>query len=264
MKYLVQFSGGVGSFAAAVECVKSYGKDSVELIFADTKTEDEDLYRFVNDCVAYLSVPIHRLADGRDVWQVFKDKRYLGNSRVDPCSRILKRELCKDYVEKNWRPDEATVIIGIDWTEQHRVANFKRFWDPYQSDAPLTRIPYDKHRFMRWMNNLGIKTPRLYSMGFQHNNCGGFCIKAGKAHFLNLLKHMPDRYRYHEEKELEMQAYLGKPYTILREQVNKVQRYLTLKELRERAEEISKTEDGQLDFGGCGCFSDFAPDELAK
>lgn len=264
MKYLIQFSGGVGSFASAVKCCSLYGKENVELIFADTKTEDEDLYRFVDECVAYLGVPIHRLADGRDVWQVFFDKRFLGNSRVDPCSRILKRELCKTFVEKNYKVDEACVVVGVDWTEAHRVKNFSRWWLPYASVAPLVEdLSFDKHRFMDWMESQGIRRPRLYDMGFQHNNCGGFCIKAGKAHFLRLLETMPERYAYHEGKEQELREFLGKPYTILREQVNGERRYLTLRQLRERAEEIKETEDGQLDWGGCGCFSDIPAEEMA-
>jgi len=31
-------------------------------------------------------------------------------------------------------------------------------------------------------------------------------------------------------------------------------RYISLQELRERSEEIRKTEEGQEDIGGCGCF----------
>jgi len=264
-KFLVQFSGGVGSFAAALSLVNKHGKQNVELIFADTKIEDEDLYRFVDQTQRYLGCVMHTLTEGRDVWQVFFDTRYLGNSRVDPCSRILKREICKKFVQKNWTVDEVIVALGIDWTEAHRVKNFSRWWNPYESCAPLVDdLRFDKLKFMDWMETQGIKRPRLYDMGFQHNNCGGFCVKAGKAHFLKLLEQMPERYAYHEQKELELQAYLGKPYTILREQVKGEKVYLTLRDLRLRAEQIRQTEDGQLDWGGCGCFSDIPEDEIPR
>ncbi len=63
----------------------------------------------------------------------------------------------------------------------------------------------------------GIAPPRLYAMGFPHNNCGGFCVKAGQAHFALLLRTMPERYAYHEAKENELRAELGWRQTILRD-----------------------------------------------
>lgn len=269
MKHIVQFSGGAGSFAAAKWVVETFGAENTVLLFADTMMEDEDLYRFLDQTSEFLGVPLTRLADGRNPWQVFWDKRFLGNSQVDPCSRILKRELCKNWVKKNF-PDTSScrLYVGIDWTEAHRVKNVCNWWSPYEVYCPLVdALPnFDKNAFMEEMQGWGIALPRLYAMGFPHNNCGGFCIKAGKAHFLNLLEKMPERYAYHEEQERKLGAHLqkeGKPaYTILREDVKKVRRYISLQELRERQEDIRKTEDGQYEWGGCGCFADIPADEM--
>jgi len=293
-KLLVQYSGGVGSFAAAKYCVDTYGKDRVSLLFCDTKSEDEDLYRFLDDTEKFLGIPIIKIEDGRDVWEVFKDVRMIGNSQMDPCSRILKRELADKYISEHFIPEETSLVFGIDWSEYHRAKSIIARWDPYHCYFPLYEDykGFDKNKFMYEMQTeMGIPIPSLYNHGFAHNNCGGFCIKAGKAHFLNLLDKIPERYRYHEEKELAMRNYLGKPYTILREAqeiqlvnegsrikflcpdkkryvnekdltvdkslVKRVQltTYLTLRELRERAEEIRQTEEGQTDFGGCACFA---------
>lgn len=54
MKHIVSFSGGMGSFAEAKSCVDKFGKENVILVFADTLMEDEDLYRFKDECVAFL------------------------------------------------------------------------------------------------------------------------------------------------------------------------------------------------------------------
>ena len=59
MKHIVSFSGGMGSFAEAKSCVDKYGKENVTLLFADTLMEDEDLYRFKDDCVAFLDFDDH-------------------------------------------------------------------------------------------------------------------------------------------------------------------------------------------------------------
>jgi hypothetical protein len=93
-------------------------------------------------------------------------------------------------------------------------------------------------------------------MGFSHNNCGGFCVKAGLAHFRNLLEKMPDRYAYHEAKEQELRAYLGRnDIGFLRKSVNGKRRIVSMKEFREGLH-VQMTFDEMLDFGGCGCFSE--------
>ena len=56
-----------------------------------------------------------------------------------------------------------------------------------------------------------------------------------------------------EEQEEMIRQHLQKDVTILKEQRGGVGYTLSLRELRERAEEIRATEDGQLDWGGCGC-----------
>jgi len=45
-----------------------------------------------------------------------------------------------------------------------------------------------KDEMMAWLVREGIALPRLYGLGFSHNNCGGFCIKAGQANFKLLLE----------------------------------------------------------------------------
>jgi hypothetical protein len=98
----------------------------------------------------------------------------------------------------------------------------------------------------------GIKEQRLYKQGFPHANCGGFCIKAGHAHFLHLLEVNPERYAFHEGKEQELRAYLNKDVSILKDRRGGVTRTLTLKQLRERAA-AKDCELDRDDWGGCGC-----------
>jgi hypothetical protein len=57
-------------------------------ICADTKVEDPDLWRFVRDAAAHLGVTPVVVADGRTPWQIFADQRFIGNSRIAPCSVI--------------------------------------------------------------------------------------------------------------------------------------------------------------------------------
>lgn len=70
--YVVMYSGGVGSWAAANRLPA--GSD-VTLLFADTGIEDEDTYRFLYESAANVGAPLVEIRDGRTPWQVFHDKR---------------------------------------------------------------------------------------------------------------------------------------------------------------------------------------------
>lgn len=253
LKHVVMFSGGIGSWAAAKRVAGRYGTDGLTLLFADTLMEDEDLYRFIDEASANVGGQFVRIAEGRNPWQVFTDKRYLGNSRVDPCSRILKRELMRSWLESHCDPNSTVVHLGIDWTEEHRFKKAARHWEPWMTRAPLCEPPYVfTSDLFEQLQATGIAAPRLYAMGFAHNNCGGFCIKAGQAHFVNLLEKMPERFRYHEEQEARLQETLGKPVTIMRRQRAGVLERLSLTQLREEHEQDARAHDAD-DWGGCGC-----------
>lgn len=278
MKHIVSFSGGVGSYMAAKRVVEEHGPENTLLVFTDTKIEDEDLYRFINDAVKDLGAEFIKLEDGRDVWQVFFDEQYLGNTRNGNCTRELKQKVFRNWLEENYQPNECVIYLGIDWSEKHRYEKAIPHWEPYTVKAPMCDAPYlDKQEMFDVLKERNIELPRLYKMGFVHNNCGGFCVKAGHGHFKNLLDKMPDRFNYHEEKEQEWQRVTGKTNAFLRDRSGGTTKPLTLKEFRERIEAAEEEEEelkkaGLLvekgckinqigfdfdDFGGCGCFSSY-------
>ncbi len=258
MRHVVQFSGGLCSFWAAHRVIAQHGKDNVTLLFADTMMEDEDLYRFNKDAETVLGVKITRLADGRTPWEVMRDEKVIGRSGLDVCSRILKRELLDSWRLKNTTPDASRFYLGLDWTEQHRMtgdaqrAGMVKKFAPWTVEAPMMDEPiWDKCRMQREWVALGFKLPRLYEMGFPHNNCGGFCIKAGQAHFAQLLRLMPERYAFHETEEEKMRAIVG-DYSVMNDRRGDgKKKTMTMRMLRERV--LAGESFDRNDWGGCGC-----------
>jgi hypothetical protein len=122
----------------------------------------------------------------------------------------------------------------------------------------MTEQPYlYKSDMLNSLKKYGIPVPRLYNMGFAHNNCGGFCVRGGQGHFINLLQENRELYLYHEAKELEMQEYLGRTdITILTRTINKIDYPLSLRELREEWDTGLglQTKIDLSDIGGCGCY----------
>lgn len=258
MKHVVMFSGGIGSWAAAKRVAKRHGTADMVLLFADTMTEDEDTYRWLQDAAANVGVPITRIADGRTIWQVFRDERFLGNHRVDPCSRVLKRDLSERWIAEHCDPAETVRYLGYDWTELHRLERTQRAMPDWRVEAPMTERPYMvKPEMLAWAEREGIRPQRLYEMGFPHANCGGGCVKAGIGHFVHLLKVFPQRYAEWERNEGEMQALLGQDVSILTDRAGGKRKRLTLTQLRERYEAQPRSCDLFADdWGGCGCFTE--------
>jgi hypothetical protein len=267
VKHVVMFSGGIGSWAAAKLVAKKHGTENLYLVFTDVKGdaesphigEDEDTYRFLEDAVANIGGQYIYLNEGRDIWQVFKDVRFLGNSRLANCSHSLKQKPARNWINENVDPKDSIIYVGIDWTETHRLPAIVKNYLPYKVEAPLSDPPFlDKDKLIEWAVSEGLKPPRLYSLGFSHNNCGGGCVRAGQGQFKKLLDVMPERFAVWEAKEQEVREYLDKDVAILSEVKNGIKRPLPLVELRRRVEDQPQLVD-ETDIGGCGCF--FEADE---
>lgn len=258
IKHVVSFSGGIASAMAAFRVVERYGSNDVVLLFADTLMEDEDLYRFNRDVEAAIGIPITRIADGRDPWQVFRDEKFLGNSQADPCSKILKRKLLDKWCQEN--APYAQRHVGIWWDEAERLTRLQARNPAIKWASPLLWKPAATHKgALDCLESKGIAPPRLYAMGFSHNNCGGFCVKAGQAQFAKLLRELPDRYRHHEAKEEAIRDLLG-DVSILRDRRGGTTKTLPLRVLRERIERQQAIDYSDC-AAGCGCAIDAGDDQ---
>lgn len=332
MKHICFYSGGIGSWKMTKRVIEQHGLENTLMLFTDTLIEDKDLYRFILETtqeitginqtdlielaekipgVSHETMDLRKqylfdlaelsnkrnpylvwISDGRDPWDVFKDSKWIGNSRTAQCSHKLKQKMSSVWINKHFKSEQpekvrkhikkfenwdaekiekyenkklkqwlendketCVLYLGIDWTEEHRKKAPIDNWYPYRVEFPMCDEPYlDKHEMLEDLNKLGIVTPRLYQKGFVHNNCGGFCVRAGQGHFINLLNEYPELYKYHEDKEQQMREYLNKDVSILRRQRNSVKEYITLKQLREEWENGKKEAIDLEDIGGCGCF----------
>lgn len=254
-----QFSSGITSWAVAHLDIQAHGRDGVVLLFADTLVEDEDNYRFLRDASAQLGVPVTRVCDGRTPEQVDVDSRWLSNSKLAKCSHVLKQIPCRQWMQAHADPADSTVFVGIDWSEAQREPDIRRFWAPWRVELPLMAPPYrDKDYAKGLARSVGLEPPRMYAMGFPHANCGGRCPRGGQAQHVLLLRTFPERFAERERHEARMQTMLGKDYAILRDRTGGTTTPLPLPVLRHRIEQGDEGSLGfdELDWGGCGCFTD--------
>jgi len=269
VKHIINYSGGICSFWAAKRVVAKYGAADVVLLFADTLIEDPDLYRFNQETSAHLGIPITRVCVGLTPWQLFRRQGMIANNKFPLCSIYLKREPLDEWHAQNCWEMDTTIYIGMDWTEGHRLENMRRDKPHWRIEAPMTEEPiWDKCRMIAETEKLGIEIPRLYKLGFPHNNCGGRCVRAGQSHFVHLLRVLPEQYREWEEEELATQADLDSRgissawYSILRDRRGGTTKTMTLRQLRERVE--AGEDFPRDDWGGCGCGVQYAEPVLAN
>lgn len=253
-QHVVMFSGGIGSWCAAKRVAEQHGTESLTLLFCDTLIEDEDTYRFLREGAENVGGKLVVIAEGRTPWEVFRDTKFLANSRIDPCSRLLKRDLADKWLQENHDPANTTAYLGIDWTERHRFDRLKDRKLPWVYEAPMCEPPYlMKEAMHAWAEREGIARQRLYRLGMPHANCGGGCIKMGIGGFARLYHADPCRFAEWERNEEALREQLG-DVAILRDRTGNQTRPLPLRELRERLQS-----GGQVDMfaiGGCGCMVD--------
>ena len=258
MNHIVSISGGSASAVAADRVIDRYGSDAVDLWFADTLWEDPSLYQFLEELEKRWDKQIIRYTDGRTPLEVAEDRKLIPNNWAAPCSYELKQRPFREYIEKLDKP--VTVHLGLDWSETHRHAKPKEIYEAIPGvtvDFPLMWEPIPWRGYTLLIQDWGIKIPRLYELGFPHNNCGGRCVRQGLGEWMRLYKFLPDRYEEVSQWE-QAQRKLGGPRanrTIVRDRSGGDATPLTLEELKERNEspqlELFTTVDDNY-----GCFCD--------
>lgn len=274
MLHVVNFSGGLCSFWAAHRVVQKHGPENVVLLFADTLIEDEDLYAFNEQASQILGVPITRIVEGRTPWQLFRDRGMIGNNLKPLCSDELKRMPLDAWHEKNCLDineevqaqipmfhdgrKPATIYLGFDWTEPHRLSDLRKQKPFWRVEAPMTEEPiWDKKQMESEASALGLTIPRAYRLGFPHNNCGMRCVRAGITHFVHLYHVLPEKFwewAWEEDATRRLFKHRGintEWAVILKDRRNGHSRPLTLRALARRIAAGEKFP--RYDWGGCGC-----------
>jgi hypothetical protein len=263
VKHVVMNSGGIGFWAAGKRVAERHGTENLIHLFTDTLIEHPDLYRFLKEGAENIGGELVWIADGRTPFEVFRDERFLGNSRIDPCSKILKRNFADKWLRENCNPADTICYVGIDWSEIHRFDDgeggglrARKAAKGWRYEAPMTEPRYMlKSDMILWARTEGLTPSESYKDGFPHDNCGGGCIKAGQAQWALLLRARPAVYARWEGEEESLRELLG-DVSILTEQVAGVEYRLPLKKFRERIQANPQME--LAGWGGCGCFMDEA------
>ncbi len=267
LQYVVSVSGGLTSIEAWRRALIKHGPENVHAVFADVGEafdengvrvcgEDEDLYRFLDECEAFLGAKAVRLKNEKyaSIWDVFFQERMLGSTLRDPCSRHMKRKVIDDWIRANFMEFNTVRCLGFSWLEKGRAEEFDKWMGYWKTWHPLMDPPYvTNDEIAAFLEAQGIRRPRLYVQGYAHNNCGGFCVKMGLGQARDLWLLNPTAYLWHEEQEQRFIREINAKATIFR----KGRQPITMRALRLLFEAgyIPKT-DKQICGGRCMIPSD--------
>lgn len=184
------FSCGAAS-AVATKLAILESKTPVEILYCHVKEEHPDNARFLKDCEIWFGQPITVLENEKyngSIYSVFEKTKYIVGIAGAPCTRLLKKEVRKQYEQLN-----DIQVFGYTSEEQDRV---DRFIDA-NNDVNLWSILIDKgltkQDCLSILDRAGIELPTMYKLGYQNNNCIG-CVKGGLGYWNKIKIDFPDHF----------------------------------------------------------------------
>jgi len=241
-KIIVGFSGGVSSAWCAGWALRNYPRNEVVFLFHDTKEEDPDTYRFIEEMAAALGHPVTEVSDGRSVTEIFHDENAIANNRMAFCSRILKAEQRDKYFShlRANGTSEIVNVLGFSAMETQRVqrAAGRAIQQGYTCRFPMIEDKTTKQQAADWCQGLGVRPPRMY-LWSEHANCVG-CVRGGKAYWLAVRENAPEIF----EQRAALEEEFG--HTILKDTTL---RKLAVVGLKRRVKQREAIEIGPCDCG---------------
>ena len=190
MRVISWFSCGAAS-AVATKLALSESTTPVEIVYCHVREEHPDNMRFKQDCEQWFGQEIKVIRNEKydgSIYNVFEKTKYLVGIAGAPCTRLLKKEMRKDYEQAGDRQ-----VFGYTVEEQDRV---DRFIDA-NNDVNLWSILIDKgltkQDCLAILQRAKIELPAMYELGYQNNNCIG-CVKGGAGYWNKIRIDFPKQF----------------------------------------------------------------------
>lgn len=187
--------------------------DVDDWIYIDIADQDEDSLRFIRDCEKVIGKEIqimrssqyHCVDDCYRAFGGFKDAR----NGFAPCTNWLKKRVRKQW-EWEHQNDELIYVWGFDAKEKRRAEATIEANPQAEHEFPLIDRNLSKQDVHAMLQNLGIKRPRLYDMGYPNNNCMP-CCKGGAGYWNKIRIDFPELF----ERRVKLERELG--YAMLKD-----------------------------------------------
>lgn len=183
-------SAGVSSFIAGYLV-----KDTVdEFLYIDIDDQHPDSMRFIKDCEKVLGkkVTILKSNEYKNVEECVLSFGGFMNRRTffAPCTNYLKKRVRKQWEQEHSEYD-ITYVWGMDLNEKNRAERLLDTMIEYNHEFPLIERQLTKAEAHGICEQLGIKRPIMYDLGYNNNNCVG-CVKGGMGYWNKIRIDFPE------------------------------------------------------------------------
>lgn len=217
------WSGGVTSGITCKLIIDIYGLDRCRFIFIDTKNEDDDTYRFKEDCEHFYGKEIETItAIGKryeNIQEVWIKHKSLNVAHGAICSSELKMRVRKEWEKTNEYTHQA---FGFDSKEVKRATALRLNHPLTKPIFPLLFYGYTKQECINIFNDYNVQIPITYGLGFQNNNCFKTgCVQGGIGYWQKMRDEYPDKFDAMANMEHKLTDLKGKPVTLSKDQSKK-------------------------------------------
>jgi len=181
--------GAASAVATKLAIVENAGKLPLVVARCIVREEHPDNERFAADCERWFGVPITNLINEKydgSIYEVFRNRSYISGIGGAPCTLELKKEVRRKFQKPTDRH-----VFGYCAEEQGRWDNFL---DANNIDAvsPLIDRGLEHSDCLAMVRDAGIKLPKMYGLGYKHNNCRGCCKATGPGYWNKVRVDFPD------------------------------------------------------------------------
>ena len=201
-KTVCWISGGVSSFVAAY-LMKPQIDD---FIYIHIDNQHEDTLRFVKDCERALNKPIVILQSPyKNVENVLRVFKWI-NSPIQgaKCTQVLKKRVRQEW-ELDHKDYKITYVWGFDAEENERANRLIEYMPQFNHAFPLIKMKLSKADAHGILQQLNIRRPVMYNMGYNNNNCIG-CVKGGMGYWNKIRNDFPQAFETIAKVEREIGA----------------------------------------------------------
>ncbi len=185
--------GAASAVATKLALVANEKTEKLPVVVARCIVQEEhhDNDRFAKDCQDWFGVPILNLMNEKydgSIYEVFRQKSYISGISGAPCTLHLKKEVRQKFENPTDRH-----VFGYCVEEQSR---YDRFIDANNIDcvAPLLEHGLFHHDCLALIKSAGIELPKMYQLGYKHNNCVGCCKSSASGYWNKIRKDFPDAF----------------------------------------------------------------------
>ena len=200
MRNVVWFSCGAAS-TVALKIVLGEDPKCVAC-YCDTGGEHPDNMRFLRDVSDWLGVRINVLKNDKyaDHFDVIDKTRYINGPGGARCTVELKKKPRFEFQ----RADDIQ-SFGYTVDEKHRAERFVESFPEVNARFPLIERGFTKQQCIGILWSAGIEIPKMYTLGFNNNNCIG-CVKGGAGYWNKIRREFPE----HFERMSDLEQKIGR------------------------------------------------------